>query len=716
MRIVLCLLCLSLGARAQQKDSLPAPKVRQLEGISVTSRKPLVERQPGKTIVNVDALLSNAGSNALEVLEQSPGVKVDNDIISLKGKQGVTVFIDGKPAYLQGPELANYLKSLPASILDKIEIMPNPLAGYDAAGNGGVINITLKKGKSRGFNGNINSDNTQGRYTRIAQSANLNYRAGRLNLYGNLYNYNGSGFSDFSSERHYSGRSVTQSSFNRTMIDQILVKLGADYVLTPKTTIGGSATYNYFYRTETSRPATHQSYKSPLQDTVITANNRASRNHHNTFANVYLNHQLDSAGHEISADLDYIGFDQRNSFDNYSVSNPGGNAEELAGLQPLGIHIFTVKADYRRPLFNGAKLEAGYKSSFMGTANRAVYTGNLPEFNLIQPFDYRERIHAGYASYLGTFRQLTYQLGLRLEHTDTKGNLPALKDGHDSTFTRSYTQLFPTLFLTYKPGKTGGHQLTLALGRRIDRPGYTDLSPYATPRDRFTYDQGNPALQPQFSVNSELSYIYRNTYTASVFHNRLRNGIDATIEVQDNVFYSRPQNIGNRTVTGFSLDAALKPATWWALNPAVVYTNATTGTSLYGQDIRFTADNWDLSIIQQFNFLKTWSAEINTGYTSPQAYAQFTEAATWHIHAGIGKKILRNNGTIRLNVRDAAYTRIYRQNYNRLNGVTGFNSRRWDTRNITLFFSYRFSKGDKNTRPVRDAGAKEENRRLEQSE
>lgn len=713
MRIVLCLLCLSLGARAQQKDSLPAPKVRQLEGVSVTSQKPVVERKPGKTIVNVDALLSNAGSNALEVLEQSPGVKVDNDIISLKGKQGVTVFIDGKPAYLEGSELANYLKSLPASILDKIEIMPNPLAGFDAAGNGGVINITLKKGKNQGFNGNVSSDNTQGRYTRVSQSANLNYRSSRLNLYGNFYNYNGAAFSDFSSERHYTDRSVSQTSFNKMTYDQILVKVGADYTLTPKTTIGGAVTYNYFYRGEDARPETRQSYKSQAQDTIISADNQSSRNHHNTFANIYLNRRLDSGGHEISADLDYISFNQKNSFRNYSVNKPGDQPEELSGLQPFNINIFTLKTDYRRPFRNGAKLEAGYKSSFMETANRAVYAGNRPEFDLIQPFNYREHIHAGYASYQGAFRQLSYQLGLRLEHTDTKGNQPASKDGKDSTFTRSYTQLFPTLFLTYK---TGEHQLTLALGRRIDRPGYADLTPYASPRDRFTYDQGNPALQPQFSVNTELSYIFRNTYTASVFHNRLRNGIDATIEVRDNIFYRRPQNIGNRTITGFSLDATMKPAPWWTFNPAVVYTNATTGTSLYGQNIRFTADNWELSAIQQFNFLKTWSAEINTGYISPQAYAQFTQAATWHIHAGIGKKILRNNGTIKLNVRDAAYTRVDRQDYNRLNGVTGFNSRRWDTRNITLLFSYRFSKGDKNARPGRDAGATEENRRLGQPE
>ncbi|WP_346320128.1 outer membrane beta-barrel protein [Chitinophaga sp. YIM B06452] len=716
MRIVLCLLCLSLGAHAQQKDSLPAPKVRQLKGVSVTSQKQAVERKPGKTIVNVDALLSNAGSNALEVLEQSPGVKVDNDLISLKGKQDVTVFIDGKPSYLQGTELANYLKSLPAAILDKIEIMPNPLAGFDAAGNGGIINIILKKGKNRGFNGNINSDNTHGRYGRYAQSANLNYRTSRLNLYGNLYNYKGAGFYDFVSERYYTDRSVSQTSFSKTAHDQVLIKLGADYILTPKTTVGGAVTYNYFHRSEGAQPETRQSYKSLLNDTVISADNRSSRNHHNTFANIYLNHQLDSAGHEISADLDYISFNQKNSFHNYSISEPGYYPEELSGLQPFNIHIFTIKTDYKRPFRSGAKLEAGYKSSFMETSNRAVYAGNLPEFNLVQPFNYRERIHAGYASYQGTFRQITYQLGLRLEHTDTRGNQPASKEEQDSVFTRSYTQLFPTLFLTYKPGKTGDHQLTLALGRRIDRPGYTDLTPYASPRDRFTYDQGNPSLQPQFSINSELSYTYRNTYTASIFHNRLRNGIDETIDVRENIFYRRPQNIGHRTITGFSLDVALKPAPWWTLNPAVVYTSATTGTSLYGQDIRFTADNWELSAIQQFNFLETWSAEINTGYTSPQAYAQFTQAATWHIHAGIGKKILRNNGTIKLNIRDAAYTRVDRQDYNRLNGVTGFSSRKWDTRNITLFFSYRFSKGDKNTRPARDAGTGEESRRLQQSE
>ncbi|RPD42908.1 outer membrane beta-barrel family protein [Chitinophaga barathri] len=736
MRTFLFLLCFSFGVQAQPKDSVPSvrqkallsagrqlqgdsippPKVRQLEGVTITSQKQLIERKPGQTIINVDALLSNAGSNALEVLEQSPGVKVDNDVISLKGKQDVTIYIDGKPSYLQGTELTNYIKSLPAAILDRIEIMPSPLAGYDAAGNGGIINIVLKKGKARGFNGTVNFDNTQGRYTRIAQSANFNYRADRLNLYGNLYNYKGTGFSDFTSERHYADRTVSQASFNKITYDQILVKLGADYILTPKTTMGGSATYNYFHRGENAQPQTQQTYKASASDTAISADNRASRNHHNIFANIYLQHRYDSTGHEISADLDYISFLQRNSFDNYSISQPGGYAESLSGVQPFDIHIFTVKADYKLPLRNGAKLEAGYKSSFMRTENRAVYTGNLPEFNITQQFNYRENIHAAYASYQGTFRRFTYQLGLRLEHTGAKGNQPASKDARDTAFSRNYTQLFPTLFVTYKPGSTGEHQLSLALGRRIDRPGYTDLTPFAAPRDRFTWDQGNPALLPQFSINSELSYTYRNAYTASVFHNRLRDGIDATIEVRDDIFYRRPQNIGNRTVTGFTLDATLKPASWWTANPTVLYTSTRTDATLYNLPIRFTADNWNFNLIQQFNFLETWSAEINSGYSTPQAYAQFTQAASWHIHAGIGKKILRSNGVIKLNVRDMAYTRVDRQDYDRLNGVTGFSSRKWDTRNITLFFSYRFSQGSKNTRPSREAGANEESRRLQQSE
>ena len=189
-----------------------------LDEVTVTNKLPFVEKKIDRTVINPDALVTNAGTNALEVLEKSPGIQVDiNGNISLRGKQGVMVFVDDKPTYLSAADLANYLRSLPSSILATIEIMTNPPAKYDAAGNAGIINIKLKRTKTKGINGGINTSYGQGVYARTINSFNLNYRINKINFFTNLsYNINNS-YQDLFIERQYfkPGTSVMNSTFNQ---------------------------------------------------------------------------------------------------------------------------------------------------------------------------------------------------------------------------------------------------------------------------------------------------------------------------------------------------------------------------------------------------------------------------------------------------------------------------------------------------------------------
>src|SRR6201996_4206830 len=223
------------------------PAATSLKEFTVVTKRPFLEQKADRMVVNVDASPSNAGSTAMDVLEKSPGVTLDkDDNISLKGKQGVNVMIDGKPTYLSAAQLASYLRSLPASAIDQIELMTNPSAKYDAAGNSGIINIKTKKSKMKGFNGNINLTQTQGVYSKPSASLNLNYRSGQFNFFLNAGYSHWEGFQVLQIQRKYMDDDAAQtvnSIFQQTTVMHFInpegnVKFGMDYYVTPKTTIG----------------------------------------------------------------------------------------------------------------------------------------------------------------------------------------------------------------------------------------------------------------------------------------------------------------------------------------------------------------------------------------------------------------------------------------------------------------------------------------------
>ncbi|MEY2835047.1 MAG: hypothetical protein RLZZ557_709 [Bacteroidota bacterium] len=291
-----------------QLEALPV----SMKAIVVQAKKPLVEMKADRLVVNVDAAPGNAGNNVLEVLEKAPGVAVDKDgNISLKGKQAVLVLIDGRPTYLTPADLANYLKSLPASAIDQLELMTNPPAKFDAAGNAGVINIKTKKSKTQGFNGTYSGSVGQGLYNRNSNSLQLNYRKNKINVFANSNYSNWEGFNNLDIERIFKNdnndiKAIFQQ-FSRERSDQrdnTNLKLGMDYQINSKTNLG--IVVSGFSNPETIafNNNTQLNNKFNAIDSIVQSTNNLYNRWKNLSGNIYMQHKIDSLGKEITFDLD----------------------------------------------------------------------------------------------------------------------------------------------------------------------------------------------------------------------------------------------------------------------------------------------------------------------------------------------------------------------------------------------------------------------------
>ena len=517
--------------------------VKKLNEVTVAAviKKPFIERKIDRTVINVDASLTNAGTTALEVLEKAPGVTVDKDgNISLKGKQGVMIMMDGKPAYLSGQELANLLKNMPSSAIDQIEIMTNPSAKYDASGNSGVINIKTKKNKMKGLNGSLSASVIQSKFTRTNNSLNLNYRTGKVNIFGNYgYSY-WQGYNDLTLQRKFRNTSTKEietifdqsSLMNHNSTYQNL-KVGMDFYANKKTTLGVVLSGYVNPGNNTGDNTTLLKNASDRTDSILRAVSTQKRNSNNFSANFNMRHEFDTTGKEFTIDMDYLTYYQTSDqlFDNsflYPDYSPIRPTSQLMGTLPATVNIYSAKTDFTFPLKKSAKLEAGLKSSYVTTDNDALYqnktsTGYETDEGKTNHFIYKENINAGYLNYSRQIKKWGVQLGLRAENTNAQGHQIGNSTRPDSSFTKNYINLFPTAYLSFQADKK--NNFSLNYGRRIDRPAYQDLNPFYYFLDEYTYEVGNTLLQPQFTDNIELSHTFNGFLTTTVNYSKTNNAI-----------------------------------------------------------------------------------------------------------------------------------------------------------------------------------------------
>lgn len=718
----------SIHLFVQLPDIILKSNSQKLDEVVIISKESFIERKLDRIIVNPDALISNAGGNALDVLAKSPGVIIDNNGgIKLKGKSGVAVFIDDKPTYLSGTELENYLKSLSASSIKQIEIISNPPAKYEAAGNAGIINIKTKKSKLSGLNGNVSANYAQGRYGRTNDNVSLNYSNQKIAFFSNINYSNQTIFQDLTINRRYKNIDLTTKSlFNqRTYIkinnQSVSSRLGLDYYINNKTTLGITTRGIY-------NPSSHSKYNyAQVYDSVgiLSSNVIADNSDLNVFkngtVNLNLRHIFDSLGRQLTVDLDYVAYSGllNQQFKNDVVLTDGTNIykDTQTGELPSDISIYAFKSDLEIPFKNNSKLDAGIKTSFTKTDNDAVYmiTQNditQPNYNLSNHFKYNEMINAAYMNYTKAFNRFDLQAGLRFESTVLNGFQLGNIIKPESQFTRTYHNLFPTFYASYKLDSASNHVLVFSYGKRINRPFYKDLNPFVSPLDKYTYYSGNPYVKPTFAHNFSLAHSFKNLLTTTLSYNNTIDNIQETIEIDNGIYYSRPGNIGSSQQYNISLESSIPFAKW--LNTTIyselVYSEFK--SKLYTQTLDAKGTYWFINANNVFQFKKGWSAELSGQYISDFVDSQFLFGDFGFITIGVQKKILKNMGSLKMSLSDVLFTNKIRGTINNLELTDAHWNSINDSRILSVTFSYRFGKNTNSKAKHNTNGSDAEQKRI----
>ncbi len=680
--VIPCLLLCNI-LPAQNRDSATVEavtdsiKTTELAEVTVRGKKPFIQLFPDKTVINVESAVTNTGASLLEVLEKSPGVTVDrNGNISLKGKQGVLITIDGKPTQLSGSDLNNLLSGMSAAQVDQIEIMDNPSAKFDAAGNAGIINIKTKKNNQKGFNGNVNLALGQGRFSRTVNSVNLNYRSGKVNVFANInINIYRNFMKMYALRKYYAEDNTTllstldQPTYLTAKAPSQSIKTGVDYYLGKKTTLGTVVNFTNFGRRTIGANNAVWLNAGGRKDSSITTTNDLKDKLKSYAVNINGRHVFDQHS-ELTADLDYLRYTPRNNlFFNNQMEGASGYDEDIIGIIPSTINIYTAKADYAKTFESGTKLETGWKSSHIETSNKADYflrTGNttVPDFGKSNHFLYEENIHAAYATIEKKFDKFSLQGGLRYENTHYNAQQLGNELRKDSSFSRKYDGLFPNAVISWQVDSI--NSVTLSAGRRIDRPRFQSLNPFVFVINKYTYQSGNPFFIPQYTWNTELShsfkdiiitslsFSYTKDYFSQIFYQDTTTGIITYTE----------GNLDNMKNIGLSVSTQLSPFHWWSLSfEGVVNHKMISGFVWNNRKASLTQANFNLN--NQFMFPNGWSGELSAFFVTNEQELQEVTYPTGQLSFGIAKQVFNNKGTVKLTVRDILYSQ-------KMEGFTNF--------------------------------------------
>lgn len=695
-----------------------------LEEVTVVAQKPFIERRSDRLIVNVESSILANGSSALDVLERSPGVIVGaNDAISIRGRAGVIIMIDGKITPLAGQDLANFLRSLPSNSIDRVEIITNPSAKYDAAGNAGIIDIRLKKDKNLGTNGSLNFNYGQGVYHKAGAGMTLNHRSKKWNIFGN-YNYSDRKWmNDLRLYREFFEDGQRTGAYDQRNYLVIPFKfhvgrVGLDFFASPSTTIGvvASGTLNRYQSTGQNTSGVED---GPGAKISAFGTAHRSKNLWPTYAlNGNLKHALNQKGRELSVDVDYARYwnETTQSFLTryYDLEGVENRPYYLLTSDLQGdLHIRSAKADYTHPLGEKGKLEAGVKSSLVDADNNLQFFDKsddahpVYDSSISNHFLYRENINAAYLNYSREWPKFSLQAGLRTENTIAKGEQLATGE----TFDRNYVNWFPSTFFNYK--FTAKYEMGLNMSRRLDRPSYEQLNPFKFFLDPSTYRAGNPFLNPQFTWSFEWNHTLFQRYTATLAYAQTNDNITQVIgpvEGLERVTIQTDRNLARVEYFSFAASAPVNPFKWWSsMNNLNVWLGryrgnfANTNLSDGNLVMHYTTNN-------TFTLKNDWAAELNFTYKTNEIYGFMHLNPMWGLGFGVQKQVMDRRGTIKLSVTDVFWTNLPSAIIRYRDYVESFEVFR-ETRQASVTFSYRFGNNQVAQARRRGGGAEEEKQR-----
>lgn len=685
-----------------------APLVSTLEEVVVQAEKSSMQLSLDRKIFNVGKDLANAGGSASDILTNIPSVSVDAEGgVKLRGSDNVRILIDGKPSGLVSIKGGSGLQQLQANLVERVEIITNPSARYEAEGMAGIINIVLKKDRSQGFNGSV--DLITGNPANFGLAANFNYRRNKLNFfinYGISYREQLIRSSLFQEVYGDTTRLLEQTNRGTFTGFNNNVRGGLDYFFSEKSIL----TAAYLYRRSQGNRLLNIQYQDYLEN--LAGSPKISRRQQdedeiepNSEVSLNYKRSFDQKGHELIAEVKYIDY-WENSDQAFGQQFFLSDGSEDLGRSILQKSVndefekqYLAQLDYSKPLGKEGKLEAGLRTSFRDMVNDYVVsqkneTGTyVPLPGLDNIFLYDENIHAAYGILGNKTGRFSYQAGLRAEWTDVKTTLQETNEINP----RNYANLFPSVHLTLELPKENALQLSYS--RRVRRPFYNDLSPFVTFSDARNFFSGNPDLEPEFSNALELGHIKtfdKGSFTASVYYRSTKDKIDRIRRVDEaGNSNTRTENLLSEHALGTEFTSGYSPFDWWKLDFNFNFFYADIDGTNILPDYRADTYSWFARQTSRFTLPHGLDIQLRANYEAPQRTAQGKRRSLYYADLSVSKDIWKDKGTLNLSVLDVFNSRRMRTVSEGPNFYTEGNAR-FRVRQVNLSLSYRIKQAKPN--------------------
>ena len=674
-------------------------KSNALDSVIVVAKKPLIKQEDDKTIVDAE-VLANSSTNAYEVLEKTPGAMVDQDgNVYLTSSTPATIYINGREMKMSTDDIATLLKSLPAGSVSKIEILRTPSAKYDASNSGGIINIVLKKGIKIGTTGSVNVRYDQGVYGTLSAGFSLNNSIGKLNSYISYQYTHRNYFDDVTSSRLINGDTLlSQKSSTRYSPTTHYIGGGLDYAFNKNFNIAYdlrlTANDNNSHATSTNDFSITDSLNEFYKSQTPISNHGPSWYAGNSLSSKY---KIDSAGSEWDNEIDYTYSDNHNSqaytntFQLPPLPDVAGNGNTSAYA-----NLFDFKSDLSLRLKHAFILEAGFKISTSSNNNHALYfvqTGSQPQVldtSKTSTYSYKENINAAYLQLTKTYLGFIFKAGLRYENTNMTGNqfVPV-----DTSFSIKRNDLFPYFYIKRSLGKIFTYPLTgnIILRRSIIRPGYDALNPTPQFVDPFTYNVGNPRLQPQFTTNYEVNATYNDFPVFAVGTNESKN-VWSNVTYQNDttkIAYRTYDNLGNKREIYWRLFGGLPAGGKYFMYAGVQYNHVQYIGQYQGQPLDYGRGSWTFFTGHELKATPTLRFNVNA-WMYVNGFRAFNELKTLgQLNASVTKTVLKKKLSIILSGNDILRTNISRFHLQQ-GGVLVDGTRVQDSRRVGLTLRHNF--------------------------
>lgn len=681
--------------------------VNTLDEVVVQAEKSSMELSLDKKIFNVGKDLANAGGTASDILMNIPSVQVDPEGgIRLRGSSNVRILIDGKPSGLVSFKGGSGLQQLQASMIERVEVITNPSARYEAEGMAGIINIVLRKERNQGFNASF--ELITGAPANFGGAANLNYRHKKVNFfinYGIAYRVQpGDGtlyqevYDDGNTSYLKQRNEGTITGFNNN------IRGGIDFYFTENSILTGS----YLFRRSDATRATdirYELFKNELSslDSLETRRQDEEETEPNSEYSLIYKKSFGEKDHEFIAEVKYLdNWESSYQLFTHKYFGEDGNEDNSRGTLERSLNDeyekqLLLQVDYIRPFADGGKLETGLRSSSREMVNDFVVGRQdpagtfIPLAGLDNVFLYDENIHAAYGILAKKGSRLSYQAGLRAEYTDVKTTLQETNEVNP----RKYANLFPSVHITYNLAKENAIQGSYS--RRVRRPFYNDLSPFMTLSDSRNFFSGNPDLDPEFSNAFEvghIKYFEKGSFTSAVYHRSTRGKIERirTVDAEGNST-TFPQNLKSEEASGaeFTSEFSIRP--WWKFDVNLNFFYAEIDATNISSTYDATTYSWFARQTSRFLLPHNLDIQLRGNYEAPQKTAQGKRLALYYVDFSLSKDVFKGNGTIHFNVLDVFNTRRMRSVTEGVNFYTEGDSQfRKRQLNLTLAYRIRQSK------------------------